>query len=353
MTQFNSVPGIRSIGSIVPRQISRGFNLAQYRTAPTFYWIDGNTSRDVGNVPTSLLRAGLFLGKETSGTYSGKYCNSIIGLTNANIAAAATSITVNAAVATEVARLIALAAASVPLTITGPPATGGTVASTAVLASAASGTTLTVGTTNTNEVQTLAVDATMTAGSIAFGGVINTGVPFEVKVAFNTSWTGTVADIQTALNAEYGSSAVACAVTNTHDMTVTFSGTGYTGVTQTLLTVDISGATSVTKATITRTTTGAGALPAVVVGSLIQPGNGAQTILTILDIEDGVPVVQQDGTNTDQTLARYLTGTDLATANLINYSGANEFGTTVEPSCTTFIRTALKAVGVYTFDTDR
>jgi hypothetical protein len=54
--------------------------------------------------PTSVLRAGLLLGKVTTG---GKYRESIIGVTNGAISAgAATTVTVAAAVATEVARLL-------------------------------------------------------------------------------------------------------------------------------------------------------------------------------------------------------------------------------------------------------
>lgn len=114
--------------------------------------------------------------------------------------------------------------------------------------------------TGVNEVQTLAVDTILSGGKIGLTAVDNTGVPQDVLVAYNTSWTQTVADIVTALNAKLGTSAVAGAVTNTHDMTFTFSGTNYAGVAQPLIGVDISAATGPTKATVTHTTAGGTAI---------------------------------------------------------------------------------------------
>lgn len=110
------------------------------------------------------------------------------------------------------------------------------------------------------EVQTVAVDTIMSGGKIGITAIDKNGVPQEVVVAYNTSWTQTVADIQTALNALLGTSAVAAAVVATHDMTLTFSGTGYTGISQPPVGVDISAATGPTKVTVTRTTAGGTAL---------------------------------------------------------------------------------------------
>jgi hypothetical protein len=114
--------------------------------------------------------------------------------------------------------------------------------------------------TGANEVQTVAVDTILSGGKIGFTAVDKNGVPQTVVVAYNTSWTQTVADIQTALNALLGTSAVAAAVTNTHDMTLTFSGTNYAGVAQQPVGVDISAATGPTKVTVTRSTAGGTAL---------------------------------------------------------------------------------------------
>src|SRR5881394_859418 len=103
-TDYQTVPGYYTGNSVANRNIFYNLDPAQRQFVPSVALIDGNLTRDVGSTPTNLLRAGLLLGKITTG---GKYRNSIIGLTNGAISAATvTSVTVPAAVATEVARLI-------------------------------------------------------------------------------------------------------------------------------------------------------------------------------------------------------------------------------------------------------
>jgi len=140
---FSNVGGIRQGPSITPRNIFWNFGLLPTIYAPSGIFIDGNLTRDTGHAnATTLLRPGLLLGKITS---TGKYRNSIIGTVSGAVSAGTvTSITVPAAVATEVARLITQAAGNVSLKIVGPPTAGGTVASTAITATAASGTSITI-----------------------------------------------------------------------------------------------------------------------------------------------------------------------------------------------------------------
>jgi len=139
-TDYRSVPGLYTGNTFQTRQVVRSVSSKVYY--PSLAILDGSLSRDVGSVPTSLLRAGMLLGKVTTG---GKYRPSIIGLTNGAITAgAATSVTVPAAVATEAARLIAVAAGTVNLRIFGPPTAAGTNAATTIPVTAASGTTLTI-----------------------------------------------------------------------------------------------------------------------------------------------------------------------------------------------------------------
>lgn len=104
--------------------------------------IKGSVSRDAGNTGyVDVLRPGKIMVKEASG---GLYRPFIIGKTTAAYVDNDTTLTVGAATATEVARLIAVAGASVGLTLIGPPSAAGTVAETAITVSAASGTTLTI-----------------------------------------------------------------------------------------------------------------------------------------------------------------------------------------------------------------
>jgi hypothetical protein len=132
-TDFRTVPGLYTGNQFVSRQVVRSLSSRDY--IPSGVIIDSSLTRDVGSSPTSVLRAGLLMGKITTG---GKYRNSIIGLTNGAISAATiTSITVPAAVATEVARLLAVAAGNITLRLFGPPSAAGTNAATNITVTAA------------------------------------------------------------------------------------------------------------------------------------------------------------------------------------------------------------------------
>lgn len=86
--------------------------------------IDGSKSRDPDNTGNlSVLRTGLLMGKITS---SGKYAPSVIGKSNAAYAAGATSLTLTAQAAVEIARRIS--ATSGTFKIVGPPLASGVVA---------------------------------------------------------------------------------------------------------------------------------------------------------------------------------------------------------------------------------
>lgn len=139
-TDYRSLPQVTTGGTLRTRNIFATGGSAQY--VPTLAVIDGTLSRDTGETPADLLRAGLLMGKVTTG---GKYRPAVLGLlTGAVSAGSTTSLTVPASVAAEVARLIAVAGASVNLKLIGPPTAGGTVAVQAVTASAASGTAITI-----------------------------------------------------------------------------------------------------------------------------------------------------------------------------------------------------------------
>jgi hypothetical protein len=139
-TDFRSVPGLYTGNSFATRQVVRQLTTREY--LPSNVIIDGSLSRDVGSSPTSILRAGLLMGKITTGS---KYRESIIGLIDGAISAATvTSVTVKAPTATEIARLLAVAAGNITLRLFGPPSAAGTNAATNITVTAASGTTLTV-----------------------------------------------------------------------------------------------------------------------------------------------------------------------------------------------------------------
>lgn len=138
------------------------------RYAVGFRTIDGSKSRDTLQSPVYVLGGGRPMGKITS---DGKYRPVYLGVTTANETSGDTSVAVPAAVATEMARLIALAGAAVSIQFIGPPTAGGTVAAlTAGNCTAASGTTLTVAEISAN----LAAGSLVTIndGSNSFKGLL-------------------------------------------------------------------------------------------------------------------------------------------------------------------------------------
>ena len=128
-------PGVVGNYDSQPREVFySGREFAQFWAPPVT--IDGTNSGNPLNAPyTWLLWAGTLMGRETS---SGKYANSVIGLTSAAVASAATSITTDVNTAAEIVRRIG---ASGTFKLTGPPTTGGTVATQVITYSAVNTTT--------------------------------------------------------------------------------------------------------------------------------------------------------------------------------------------------------------------
>jgi hypothetical protein len=130
------LPGIRSAKTATHRIVfKQGDWLSDLALGKI---IDGSKSRDPGNTgDLDVLRPGILMGKISA---SGKYAPALLGVTNGALSASATSITVAAAVVTELVRRIG---SSGTFTLLGPPSANGTVASETVTYSAASGTTIT------------------------------------------------------------------------------------------------------------------------------------------------------------------------------------------------------------------
>lgn len=138
MPEITGNPGYRSDRNATYRRIRKSDQGAQWLEGGIP--IDGTYSGDAGNTGNvDVLRPGKIMVKKNSG---GLYRNFIIGKSTAAYVDNDTTITVGAATATEVARLIAAAGASLSLAFIGPPTAAGTVAATAITVTAASGTTL-------------------------------------------------------------------------------------------------------------------------------------------------------------------------------------------------------------------
>jgi hypothetical protein len=123
-------PGITGNFVSQPREVFySGREFAQFWAPPVT--IDGTASGNAANAPYSwFLWAGMPMGKITA---TGKFANSILGLTSSATTSGATSIATDVNTAAEIVRRIG---ASGTFKLTGPPAANGTVATQTITYSA-------------------------------------------------------------------------------------------------------------------------------------------------------------------------------------------------------------------------
>lgn len=127
-------PGMTSEQLTSHRKIFR--SCGEYLTSGRV--IDGTQSRDPGNTgDLGVLRPGLLMGKMTSSTFgtSGLYAPAIIGVLQSAYTSGGTELTVTAAQAVEINRVVG-SAGTTELVCIGPPSANGTVAVTAFTHSA-------------------------------------------------------------------------------------------------------------------------------------------------------------------------------------------------------------------------
>lgn len=267
--------------------------------------------RDPGNTGFEThLRAGLMIGKRTSDS---KYGASVLGLSTAALTSAGTTLATSAAIATEIVRRFGTTGS---FKLTGPPTAGGTVRSLTVTYSAAntSNGNVTITALGVNEVQTVVMTGA-TAGRFTLRFVNSSGVVRKTEtIAFNA----TIATIQTACDNALGTNAVVVGGTDATNFTLTFSGTGYAALPQTMAEVDITtDMTALATLSVTRTTTGVDGR--FVSGSLVQPADGSETILTFMP--DGFPtqVSDIDGTVVDTELPKMPIAGEVDGPQLLNW----------------------------------
>lgn len=144
------LPGPQTSREFELRRVRRSAQGVRYLAGGAI--INASLSRDTGNTGyVHALRPGLLMGKITA---TGLWRPSIIGVSTAAYVDNDTTITVDAATATEVARLITVAGASVSLKFVGPAtdAAAGAIVTTSITATAATGTTITCGDLNVAKV---------------------------------------------------------------------------------------------------------------------------------------------------------------------------------------------------------
>ena len=325
-TNPNEMPGIGTTIVAVYKPIWKGRGGVQY--LPGGGTIDGNNARDPANVLTgsnlpnvqtsytNVLEPGLLMGKVTA---SGFYGAAVFGLTTVPLGGGQTTLSVPAAVAAEIARRIGQ---SGTLTLTGPNVSGGTVRSRSITFSAVN--------TSTGAI-TISADALASVSAVnaveALPFVDSTGSgTFTLTIegittgaiTYSATAATLVANINTALNAAFGTSAIVASGASLAALILTFSGMGYAGrpintssngtvsgvkVIATLL----SGATGFTVGNNPTSVAWHGSgrwldhddgrrprrspqRGRILAGSLVQPADGSQVIRTFVDEEDGIRV---------------------------------------------------------------
>ena len=310
---ITGMPGVSAERLVAFKRIFRGY--PEYWLSGGKY-IDGTYSRDptnTGNV--NVLQPGVVMGKRSTG-----YAPSIIGKTTGAIANIDTTVSAAAATITEIVRRIGATGA---FKITGPPTASGVVRTLTATYTAASGTSATIGALGVNEVQTVNLVTAATAGNLRLL-VPKTDGTFALTP--NIAWSATDATLlsnaQTALDTATGvvngivASAIS-AVDTDLGFVLTFSGTGYAGLSWPLVSVNTL-FTSNTGANVVRTTTGVDGR--FVTGSFIQPHDGCETPLTMIgEIDGGCVVTDINGANIVVPFDRLPVGGEVDAAQLVNW----------------------------------
>lgn len=332
----NGLPGTGTELVSTPKTILRSLDNIKYAAGGVV--LDGTLSGDPTNAtgPT-ILNPGLTLGKVTT---TGKYAPTIIGATTAALGGGQTTLSVSAAVATELVRRVG---ASGTFNLVGAPAVGQTVRSRAITYSAVN---------TTTGVITMTADAAAAVSAVnqinSMVTVDNTGVgTFTITVEGITTaaitYSATVAtlitNINAQLNATFGTSAIVASGASLAALVLTFSGTGYTNrpvgaVTVNILvnaggtTFTINGVGTVgTPSVCPVTTAGVVAVAAdegeFSAGSYLAGTDGTQNPKGVMLSEWPMRVTDVGGVRADQPLPTMLISADLLAANLADYSTLN------------------------------
>lgn len=328
-------PGMLTTYVSQPRDIFFGNGeLASFIPVPIT--VDGTLTSNPSNSPyTWDIFSGTVMGQVTA---TRKFTNAILGLTSGALGGGQTTLNTDANTATEIVRRIGT---SGTFTLTGGPTTNGA-------ASAVRSKTITYSAVNTSTgAITITADA---AGAVSAVNQIN-NLPFVDSSGSGTftitvegittgaiTYSATVATLNTninnALNAAFGTSAIVASGASLAAVILTFSGTGYSGrpvgtVQATVLagstgyTINGSGTVG-TPSTSTVNTAGVTAVAAdegeFATGSLIQPTDGSQTIKTLLVEEWGLKVIDQINTNRIDVFGKLWAGGGVInTGYIVNY----------------------------------
>jgi hypothetical protein len=302
-------PGLSTLRTASHRQVMLGNE--QY--LPGLFLIKGANSRDPGNSPVTELRAGLLMGRVTSGEM---LAPSVLGVTSEALDGSETALDMPAAVVTE---LLRRQGASGTFKLTGPPTASGTVRTMTVTYSGAADTdTVTITALGVAEVQTLTLAAGTDGGNFAVKYKGDDGV--EAQTA-SQAWNVSAADLQTALRALHADLAGVTVGLAAEVYTVTFPRDAVGAGTHALFEIvnDTTNDGTVDEGGVVVARTATGIDGRFVTGSLVQPTDGSETPVTLLPNGFPIRIVDEDGASVDAQLGHYLNGGLVDSSQIINW----------------------------------
>lgn len=253
--------------------------------------VDGALTRDPGNSADSVftIRPGTLMGKVAA---SGRYANSVIGNASGALAGTGTTVTVSAAEAAELVRRVG---ATGTFKLTGPPSAAGVVRTLTATYSAVntSNGQVTITALGVNQQEDVRLNPASTGGNLQLNVAKTDGTRVTTaNIAWNATDTTYLAAINSALDTATGVTGgiVATAISATDPdlgFTLTYSGTGYAGLSWPEAEVAVLPTSSTSWFTAPRTAAVNGAF---VSGSLVQPTDGSETPLTLIPDGHGFDV---------------------------------------------------------------
>jgi hypothetical protein len=324
----NQIPSVGPLHTTTPRDIL--INERGSMCFPGGVVVDGSKSRDTGNTSNvQTLRCGMLMGRISA---SNKYAPSAVGGLGSAYASGTTMV-VSAAVATEIVRRFG---ASGTFKLTGPPVAAGTVRTVTVTYSSVN--------TTTGDITITALPApstwTLTEAADTDGGTfkIRVTTPDGVSattgaLAYNVSNT----DMDTALEAltNVGTGGVAATGSAGGPYTLTFAST--LGDVQVEIVNDATTDGGVWEGGIVVAQTVVGVDGRFVVGSLVQPTDGSESVRGIMGVQFGLTVTDVYQDNIDVQLESLLTGGQINPAYIVYWPA--------DTSLQAWILAQLRAVG--------
>lgn len=289
-------PGVSDERSFGHKHVFRD---GKYDALPGGGYINCTKSRDpFTGGPTSVLSPGTLIGQV--GTTQ-RWATSFFGKLAAGIVAGATSLTVSAAEATEIVRRKAGSTGS--LLIVGPPVAGAPAQVGQLTFSAVNTSTgvVTVSATGANEVQTAAFTGTPSGGTFRVGLILpDWSISWTGTSAHNATFATVISNLNTALDAAFGTSKIVASGSAYTAVAFTFSGAGFANREHPLLVIDVGALTGATGVTVVETTKGN--IGTYIAGSLIADTDGTHVPKSLIPPGYGIMVADEFSSPTVEQL---------------------------------------------------